>query len=127
MLLGAVPTTEPQDVLGCGRNMAYRTAFGLVCIPELECPLHPCVEVMLVLLLQGLLHLLIGVPVKASDEILILRLAGQARNALLLRFVCQSLFNLPPWALDCDFIGQEQFGLRPDPPHELGWLPSPFL
>ena len=39
----------PQNVLGCGRNMAYRTAFGLVCIPELECRLRPCVEVMLVL------------------------------------------------------------------------------
>ena len=114
-------------MLGCGRHMADRTAFGLVSVSELDCSLHPCVQVMLVLLLQGFLHLVIGVPVESSDEVLVVLLACQSIDSLLFGLFCESFFQLPPRAVECDFTGQHQFGLRSDPPHELCWLPSPVL
>lgn len=86
MRLSSVPATQPQNVLGSSRDVTQGAAFGLGCIAEMECSLDPRVEMVFVLLLQVLPHLLIGVPVQAGDEILMMWFAGYPMNALLLCF-----------------------------------------
>ena len=60
---------------------------------------------MLVLWLQGFFHLMVGVPVKACDQVLVVLFACQSVDPLLFGFVCESAFDLPPGALECDLPG----------------------
>ena len=63
--------------------MAERALLGVVGFSVLDCCLHPCVKVILSLWRQGFLHLVIGVPVKSCDEVLMVRPACKSVVLLL--------------------------------------------
>ena len=87
MLLVSVPSTEPDDALGCGRYMAERALLGFGGFSVLDCCLRPRVKVILLLRRQGFLHLVIGAPVKSCDEVLMVWSACKSVGPLLFCFL----------------------------------------
>ena len=70
---------------------------------------------------------MIGVPVNAGEEVLVIGPAGNPANALLLGLQEKGPFKLPPGLVQTEFMCLEERSLRPCPPQEGGSLPSPFL
>ena len=69
-------------------------------VAKLNCCLYPGVEVLLVLWLQCFLHLMVGVPVNACDEILVMWSAGKSVDSLVFGLLKQCSLKLPPRVLE---------------------------
>ena len=79
--------------------MAQGALLNLGGFTVMECSLYPRVEVVFVLLSQGFLDLMIGVPVNACEQVLVVGSAGKSADALLFGFMEKSSFEFPPWLL----------------------------
>ena len=110
-----------------GIDLTQRASFDLGGLTKLHCCLDPSVEVVLALGWQRFLHLMIGVPVEACDEVVMMRSAGQSVYALILGLLEQGPFQLPPRLLQVKLIAQHERSFRSVPSHQVGSLPAPFL
>ena len=126
MFLGFVAVAQPENVLGCGLHVAEGAFLDLGSLPVLHCCLDPCVEVVLALGRKLVLDSMVGVPVDACDQIVIVWFAGKSVDALVLGFLEDDLLEFPPRLLQVKFITHRQWCLWAGPSQECACLPSPF-
>ena len=79
------------------------------------------------LLLRQLgLEVLVGVPVKPCQQVLVVGPPCKSIGALLLRFVIEQVFKLPPWMCQVGFSWRHEVSFWPGPVQYVLYIPTPF-